>query len=51
MKMEDKFKIICLSCGSEDVSIREDIGYDYDECPYIHGYYLECNSCKEHDLF
>lgn len=51
MKVEDKFKIICLSCGSEVESIREDIGYDYDECPYIHGYYLECNSCKEHNLF
>lgn len=49
--MEDKFKIICLSCGSEDVSIREDIDYDYDEYPYINSYYLECNSCKEHNLF
>lgn len=49
--MEDRFKITCLRCGSEDVSIKEDIAYDYNENPFITGYYLECNDCKEQNLF
>ena len=49
--MESKFKIICVECGSEDVYIREDIDYDYDENPYVSGYYLECNNCKNHNLW
>lgn len=47
---EDKFKITCKSCGSNNVSIREDIDYDYDEVPYVNGYYLECNNCEENNL-
>lgn len=49
--MENKFKIICLLCGSENVSIKEEIDYDYEEVPYINGYYLECDDCKNHNLW
>lgn len=45
----DKFKITCQTCGSNDVSILEDCdcGDDYS---YVYGYYLECNVCKENNL-
>lgn len=40
-----KFKVICSECNSENVSVVEDIDYDWDENPYVCGYYLQCNSC------
>ena len=43
--MEDKFTIICNKCGSVNVSIKEIIDYDWEEFPYINGYYLYCESC------
>ena len=45
----DKFTITCETCGSHDVSIRED--YDCDDHSYVYGHYLECNVCKEHNLW
>lgn len=43
---EDKQIIsTCLLCGSNSISIQEDIDYDYEEEPYVSGYYLECNNC------
>lgn len=45
---KEKFKIICQTCGSNDVSILED--YDCDDNSYVYGYYLECNDCKENSL-
>lgn len=42
---ERKFKIICLECSSENVHIVEDIDYDYDETPYVAGYFLKCLNC------
>lgn len=35
----------CLKCGSNDISIEEEIDYDWEENPYTSGYYLQCNSC------
>lgn len=46
---KEKFKITCQTCGSNDVSILED--YDCDDHSYVYGYYLECNVCKEHNLW
>lgn len=43
--MNDEFKITCLQCGSDNVSIEEDIDYDWDENPYLNGYYLYCKNC------
>lgn len=40
-----KIMSTCLECGSNDISIREDIDYDYEEKPYVLGYYLKCNNC------
>lgn len=45
---KEKFKIICQTCGSNNVSILED--YDCDDNSYVYGYYLECNDCKENSL-
>ena len=45
---KEKFKIICQTCGSDNVSILED--YDCDDNSYVYGYYLECNDCKENSL-
>lgn len=45
---KEKFKIICQTCGSDNVSILED--YDCDDNSYVYGYYLECNDCKENNL-
>lgn len=39
------FEIKCLECGSENVSIQEEIDYDYDETPYTFDVYLMCNDC------
>ena len=49
--MENKFKIICLECESEDVVIKEEVDYDYEDNPYISGHYLECKSCGNHNLW
>lgn len=38
-------KTECLECGSENVSIQEEIDYDYDEIPYTLDVYLVCNEC------
>lgn len=43
------FSITCLKCGSGDVSIAEEIDYDYEEMPYTVGYYLKCNICDNED--
>lgn len=42
--MNKGFKIICLECGNEDVDIEEEIDYDYEENPFVSGYYLKCNN-------
>ncbi len=47
--MDKGFNITCLECGSSDVSIQEDIDYDWDEEPYENGYYLKCNNCGNTD--
>lgn len=45
---ECKFEIKCLSCESTDVSVLQEIDYDYEESPYYTGcYYLKCNSCGQ----
>lgn len=45
---EDKgFTIICNNCGSCDVEFQNDIGYDYDENPYICGHNLVCKNCGQ----
>lgn len=43
--MELGFLIKCLNCGSHNVSIQEEVDYDWDENPYVNGYYLFCNDC------
>ena len=43
--MNKGFTIICNECGSSNVEIKDVIEYDWDENPYIDGYYLECNEC------
>ena len=48
--MGDKFTIMCNSCGSKNVSIREDYDYDYEENIFPTGNcYLECDDCGETD--
>lgn len=47
--MKKGFDITCLKCGSKSASIQEEIDYDYEEEPYVSGYYLECNVCKNID--
>lgn len=47
--MDKGFNITCLECGSNDVFIQEDIDYDWDEEPYVCGYYLKCNNCGNTD--
>ena len=49
--MKNKFKIICLECKSEDVVLEEEIDYDYEENPYVSGYYLECKNCGNYQLY
>lgn len=45
---KEPFTITCNNCGSHNVSIKEDIDYDYDENPISTGdYYLYCNDCGE----
>lgn len=50
-KMECQFKIRCLECGCEDVVIREEVEYDYEDNPYTSGYYLECRICGNNNLW
>lgn len=46
--MDNKFTIICNSCGSKNVSIQQEFDYDYDENLFPTGsYHLECNDCGE----
>lgn len=46
--MKDKFFIKCNNCGSEDISIKQEYDYDYDENMIRTGnYYLLCNNCGE----
>lgn len=47
--MSKKFEITCLNCGSNNVSIEEEIDYDWDEMPYINGYFLRCDDCGNDD--
>ena len=48
LNIEDRFIIsTCLKCGSNDISIEEEIDYDWEENPYTSGYYLKCNCCGE----
>lgn len=50
--MYDKFTIKCNNCGSDNISIKEDYDYDYDENIVGTGnYYLKCNNCGETDLY
>ncbi|MGL5766234.1 MAG: hypothetical protein ACRCX8_11400 [Sarcina sp.] len=37
------FNIVCLSCGSGDISIVEEIDYDYEEVPCTIGHCIKCN--------
>lgn len=49
--MKEKFKITCLECGSENVSIETNVEYDYEESPYLTGnYYLQCHNCGNDDM-
>lgn len=45
MNTDKGFKIICLKCGSENVILREEIDYDWDDIPYVSGHYFECQDC------
>ena len=41
----EKFKIICLECGSENVTLEEEIDYDWDECPFTDAFTIVCQDC------
>lgn len=41
----EKFKIICLECGSENVTLEEEIDYDWDENPYTDAICIVCKDC------
>ena len=46
--IEEKFTVICNSCGSRNVVINQDFDYDYEENIYPTGnYYLKCVDCGE----
>ena len=49
---EDKgFKIICLNCGSDNVTYETDIDYDYEENSYESGHYFYCHNCCQTDKY
>lgn len=49
--MDNKFKIICLECKSENVTLEEEIDYDYEENPYVSGYCIVCNNCGNYKSY
>lgn len=50
--MKDDFTITCNKCGSHNISICEEIDYDYEENPINTGnYYLHCNNCGNEEEY
>lgn len=52
-KVDDfgKFKIICLECGSENVTLEEEIDYDWDENPYTDAICIVCKDCGNFERY
>ena len=47
----EKFKIICLECGSENVTLEEEIDYDWDENPYTDAFTIVCQDCGNFERY
>ena len=52
-ELKQKFKLVCLKCGSDDVAISVEEGINYGgQTAYQPGTVsIGCNACKENDFW
>ena len=49
--LREKFKFVCLKCGSDDVTVNMENGHSFASRYQSGNFQIGCNACKENDWY